>query len=130
MASILIIESDALIGGDLCGFLTREGQQAVCALDCPEAMQLLSSSPRPDAVVLNPHGMDVTSCIELIGKLSGLSIPVIVWTLNPGEQFTRLKALNLPHVVFAPGVAYRDILLAIFQNTPQPDPTKPNQQSL
>ena len=127
MASILITENDPLIGADLCAFLIREGQEAQCVLDCPETMRCLSSCPPLEVSILDPQGQEMASCVELMVALVRLSIPVIVWTLIPNaECLSELKALNLPLVVFAPGVPYKDILVAIFQNTPQPDPTKPN----
>jgi DNA-binding NtrC family response regulator len=125
MAPILIIEKDAFIGRDMSAFLTQHGQLAECVLDCREADSYLRERGRPDAVVLDPRGEDETTCIEAIRRFLSSSIPVIIWTLLPDVVlFARLNALNLSPVMFKPAATYGEILLAVLQSTPQPEPTR------
>jgi hypothetical protein len=118
MASILILERDFFLGGDLGAFLRHHGHEPICVVDCAEATRCLHERARPDVAVVDPSSQESESCADLVLMLAEHSIPVIVWSLLPDPvQFDRLKSLGLALLTVRPGSTYDGILWAVDQQT-------------
>ena len=115
MAQILLVEDDADTAAAAEKLLSRAGHQVVSSANGNLALKALIRS-QPDLVVLDlmmPQ-MDGVEFLEIIRSyLRWGSLPVVVWTGNPGSVLNRACAHGVHDVVIKGKANYDNLLRAV-----------------
>jgi len=115
MSQILLVEDDADTAAAAQALLRRAGHEVTTAANGNLALQALTQL-KPDLIVLDlmmPQ-MDGAEFLQIMRSYRRWgSLPVVVWTGNPGELLDKARFQGINSVVIKGKATYNDLLDAV-----------------